>query len=59
MEKVIVAMRGRYVGGEIVQHLEWNHTNVCNSLTTVQKDNLLLEMRNNENRKNRTDGQHD
>lgn len=46
----IGASRGRYVeeNGEKVtrQHLEINKNGVCNSLTTVQTDNLLIESKN-------------
>ena len=49
--KVIVAMRGRNpdnpsdrtAGSPTAQRLEPNAQGMCNSLTTVQKDNLLLE----------------
>jgi len=39
----IVAMRGRGEKGDIKQKLEYNGTGKSNSLTTVQKDNLVLE----------------
>jgi hypothetical protein len=54
IEKVIVvAMRGRNplnpsdrtAGAPTEQRLEPNRDGVCNTLTTVQKDNLVLEMR--------------
>lgn len=49
--KLIVAMRGRNpenpsdrtVGVPTVQRLEPNNQGVCNTLTSVQKDNLVLE----------------
>ena len=40
-EKMIVAMRGREDG----QNLEPNTTNTTNTITTVQKDNLCLEIK--------------
>lgn len=36
------ALRGRYDGGSIKQHLEVNSSDFSNCLTTVQKDTLLL-----------------
>lgn len=45
--KTIVAMRGRYVSPsgnkETKQQLEPQMNGTCNALTTVQKDNLVLE----------------
>ena len=38
----IAASRGRYVDGKAKQHLETRKDGVSNSLTTVQKDNLLI-----------------
>lgn len=46
VDKQIVAMRGRPSGrkdNSIEQRLESNNKGVCNALTSVQKDNLLLE----------------
>lgn len=51
LESQIVAMRGRNpenpsdrtTGSPTEQRLELNAQGMCNSLTTVQKDNLLLE----------------
>lgn len=41
---VIVASRGRYdENGNVEQHLEINDTGCTNTLTTVQKDNYVLE----------------
>jgi len=40
----IVAMRGRGIKGNIEQQLESNGTNKSNSLTTVQKDNLVRQL---------------
>ena len=40
----IVAMRGRGEKGNIEQQLETNGTNKSNSLTTVQKDNLVMQL---------------
>jgi DNA (cytosine-5)-methyltransferase 3A len=40
----IVAMRGRGEKGNIEQQLETNGTNKSNSLTTVQKDNLVRQL---------------
>ena len=40
----IVAMRGRGEKGNIEQQLETNRTNKRNSLTTVQKDNLVIQL---------------
>lgn len=47
--KVICAMRGRQTDGTgaWIQRLEPNTTGVCNTLTTVGKDNLLLSEENN------------
>lgn len=43
-EPVIAASRGRYTeSGETAQKLEPNMTGVSNTLTTVQKDNLVIE----------------
>lgn len=52
MEHIIVAMRGRNPdnpsdrtpGIPTVQRLEPNSQGLCNTLTTVQKDNLVLEV---------------
>ena len=52
MEQQIVAMRGRNPenpsdrtpGVETEQRLEIQQDNVCNCLTSVQKDNLVLEI---------------
>ena len=43
LEPIIVASRGRYIGegGSVAQHLEPNFNGISNTLTTVQKDNLL------------------
>ena len=47
--KVIVgaAMRGRYTKGDgkTEQHVEINEEGICNALTTVQKDSLILEVK--------------
>ena len=43
IEPRIVAQRGRYVGGKIEQQFELRKDNLTNTLTTVQKDNLVLE----------------
>ena len=41
------AMRGRYKNdGRIEQQLELNSSDYCNALTTVQKDTLILEIKN-------------
>lgn len=40
-DNFIIAMRGRGESGNIEQKLETNGTNKSNSLTTVQKDNLV------------------
>ena len=42
-QSVIVAQRGRGEKGKISQQLEANTTNTTNTLTGVQKDNMLLE----------------
>ena len=39
------AMRGRYEDGKVVQHLEI-HNEFANCLTGVQKDSLVIEVRN-------------
>lgn len=51
MNEIIVAMRGRNpdnpsdrtVGGITEQRLEPNSEGICNCLTSVQKDNLVME----------------
>ena len=51
IERFIVAMRGRNPdnpglrksGIYLEQRLELNKDNICNTLTSVQKDNLVLE----------------
>lgn len=45
MREIIVAMRGRYkgVGGSVVQKLEPQFSGLCNTITSVQKDNMVLE----------------
>ena len=43
LEPKIIAERGRYVDGKIEQQYEPRKDNLTNTLTTVQKDNLLLE----------------
>ncbi len=51
MDKVIAAMRGRNPdkpserirGGITVQRLEINSQGICNTITSVQKDNLVIE----------------
>lgn len=53
---MIVAMRGRNpdnpsdrtAGAPTKQRLEPNYKGLCNTLTTVQKDNLVLEVDENE-----------
>ena len=42
----VVAMRGRYVDKRIIQMLEPRKDKCSNTITTVQKDNLILELRN-------------
>lgn len=45
MQRIIVAMRGRYEsGGGTAQQLEPQLSGLCNTLTSVQKDNLVLEI---------------
>lgn len=39
------AMRGRYEDGKIVQHLEINSDKYANCLTGVQKDSMIIEVR--------------
>lgn len=63
MKKIIVAMRGRYKneGGGTAQRLEPQLSGLCNTLTSVQKDNLILEIEDDRKRddpagnKNRSD----
>ena len=51
VEKQIVAMRGRNpdnpsdrtIGSPTEQRLEPNSQGICNTLTSVQKDNMVLE----------------
>ncbi len=61
MQRIIVAMRGRYKdgGGETAQRLEPQFSGLCNTLTSVQKDNLLLEVWDEETDSNklRMDGE--
>ena len=38
----IVAVRGRYKDGKTVQQMEPNTEGLCNTLTTVSKDNMVL-----------------
>lgn len=40
------AMRGRYEGGRIVQHIELNGEEHSNSITTVAKDSLVAILQN-------------
>lgn len=51
MKQLIVAQRGRGTDMEMSaqkwhQQLEIRDDNLCNSITTVSKDNLVLEIRN-------------
>ncbi len=49
MKKIIVAMRGRYKSeGGTAQQLEPQLSGLCNTLTSVQKDNLVLEVEEDE-----------
>lgn len=49
MQRIIVAMRGRYeIGGGTAQQLEPQLSGLCNTLTSVQKDNLVLEIEDEE-----------
>jgi DNA (cytosine-5)-methyltransferase 1 len=41
-EPVCAAMRGRYEGDQINQHLEQRTDGITNTLTSVQKDNLII-----------------
>ena len=51
-EKIIAAMRGRnpentsenFLGSEFEQKLEINNSGISNAITTVQKDNLVLDI---------------
>lgn len=53
IKQIIVASRGRNpqnpsdrtTGSQTEQRLEPNMNGVCNTITTVQKDNLVLEIR--------------
>lgn len=40
-------MRGRYTksDGKTEQHLELREEGICNALTTVQKDSLIVEVK--------------
>ena len=40
---LLVASRGRPKNGKYVQQLEINHTGCTNTITTVLKDNLIIE----------------
>lgn len=45
MIRILVAMRGRYTsGGGTEQKLEPQFSGCTNTLTSVQKDNLILEI---------------
>ena len=44
MKQIIVAMRGRDKGGGVHQTLEPQFSGCTNTLTSVQKDNLILEV---------------
>ena len=56
IEQIICASRGRNpdnpsdrtTGAPTEQRLEPNLDGICNTLTTVQKDNYVLEIRNKE-----------
>lgn len=56
IEKIIVASRGRNptnpsdrtAGSPTEQRLEPNSEGICNTLTSVQKDNYVLEIRTND-----------
>lgn len=49
MQRIIVAMRGRYLSeGGTAQKLEPQFSGLCNTLTSVQKDNLVLEISNDQ-----------
>jgi hypothetical protein len=51
MQGIIVAMRGRYLsGGGTAQKLEPQFSRLCNTLTSVQKDNLVLEIEDDRER---------
>lgn len=50
MKKIIVAMRGRYKNGGTAQRLEPQLSGLCNTLTSVQKDNLILEIEDDRKR---------
>lgn len=53
MQRIIVAMRGRYEsGGGTTQRLEPQFSGLCNTLTSVQKDNLVLEIEDDSERDN-------
>ena len=41
------AVRGRYHDGKIKQHIELRSNEYINTLTTVQKDNVIVEFRRN------------
>lgn len=53
LEQIIVASRGRNpdnpsdrtAGSHVEQRLEPNSEGICNTLTSVQKDNYVLEIR--------------
>ncbi len=44
MDQIVVAMRGRDKGGGVHQTLEPQLSGCTNTLTSVQKDNLILEV---------------
>ena len=48
VERIIVASRGRNPSNPTEQRLEPNSEGLCNTLTSVQKDNYVLEIRVNE-----------
>lgn len=57
----IVAMRGRYnkCGGGISQQLELNNRGYTNTITTVEKDNLVLVVTEIANEQNSEIGKSD
>ena len=57
MQRIIVAMRGRYKGEGTAQQLEAQLSGLLNTLTSVQKDNLVLEMEEEDEQPDHTIGE--
>lgn len=47
MKRSVAALRGRAYGAALRQRLEPRSGGLCNTLTRVQKDNIVMEIENN------------